>query len=272
MNTTRTVDETIQADPTAQRAFLVISLESLAGELRNHYLDIGELQTWAIKNLSRLRGGRGVKTARCEWDQKKQSLEDQLPDLRDKVKEAKKRARAIDNLVSAKEGYERSVLSALMTTGEHLSYCTYVNCHSEYVWESTKEIVDLLTDDCKKISEFAELLKATGDAAVVDTNGETPTHSVDFTSVNWYGTRYTFSKGNQAQAVKILWEAWMNGGHSLSQETIGEKIGSSASRFEMRKTFRNRQRGGSQTMHPAWDTMIQGDGKGCYRLVMPKKC
>ncbi|MCH7727582.1 MAG: ThuA domain-containing protein, partial [Planctomycetes bacterium] len=55
-----------------------------------------------------------------------------------------------------------------------------------------------------------------------------PTHSDDFTSANWFGTPHEFAKGQQAESVRVLWQAWEAGGHSLSQETICEKIGSSA--------------------------------------------
>ena len=97
------------------------------------------------------------------------------------------------------------------------------------------------------------------------------THSEDFSSVNWFGIRYRFSKGNQAQAIRVLWEAWKQGTHGLSQETIGEKIESSAERFEIRKTFRRKNPDtGKREQHPAWGTMIQPEGKGCYRLVPPK--
>ncbi len=103
------------------------------------------------------------------------------------------------------------------------------------------------------------------------TENAEPTHSPDFTSVDWFGTRYTFAKGNQAQAVRVLWEAWAKGEHSLSQETVGERIESSADRFEMRKTFRRRKtEGKGYEPHPAWGTMIQQYGKGCFRLVRPE--
>lgn len=97
-----------------------------------------------------------------------------------------------------------------------------------------------------------------------------PTHSPDFTSVDWYGARYTFAKGNQARSVQALWEAWEAGGHSLTQETIGDRIRSAADRFELRTTFRRRKEEGGYEPHPAWGTMIQKDGKGCYRLVSPE--
>lgn len=96
--------------------------------------------------------------------------------------------------------------------------------------------------------------------ASVDPPASGANHSEDFTSVNWYGTSYTFSKGNQAESVRVLWDAWEAGGHSLSQETIKEKIKSSAERFELRKTF---------LRHPAWGTMIMDVGKGMYRLAPP---
>jgi len=83
---------------------------------------------------------------------------------------------------------------------------------------------------------------------------DAPTHSPDFTSVDWGGERYTFSKGQQAAAVRVLWEA---GGHSLTQETIGERVGSDATRFRLAKLFHG---------HRAWGTMIVPDGKGCYRI------
>lgn len=106
--------------------------------------------------------------------------------------------------------------------------------------------------------------------AEVHLNGP-PSHSPDFTSVDWYGTRYTFAKGNQARTVMVLWEVWKSGGHSLTQETIGERIDSSANRFELSKVFRRRKSvGRGYDPHPAWGTMIQQDGKGSYRLVSPE--
>ena len=96
-----------------------------------------------------------------------------------------------------------------------------------------------------------------------------PTHSPDFTSVNWFGTRYTFAKGNQAESVRALWGAWEGGGHSLSQETIGSRVGSQTDRFELAKVFRRKAAGGGYQPHPAWGTMIRSDSKGSYRLTPP---
>ena len=70
--------------------------------------------------------------------------------------------------------------------------------------------------------------------------------------------------------MRVLWEAWESGGHSLSQETIGYRIGSTAGRFELAKVFRQRKPGGGYEPHPAWGTMIQPDSKGSYRLAPPE--
>lgn len=97
-----------------------------------------------------------------------------------------------------------------------------------------------------------------------------PTHSPDFTSVDWFGVRYTFAKGNQAQSIRVLWDAWASGGHSVSQERIGELINSRADPFQLAKVLRRRRREGGYEQHPAWGTMIQPDAKGCFRLVPPR--
>lgn len=100
------------------------------------------------------------------------------------------------------------------------------------------------------------------------TVGVPPSHSDDFTSVNWFGTKYSFSKGAQALAVKALWEAWEKGGHSLTQETIAERVESSSTRFELAKVFRHRNRSRrGYVPHPAWGTMITSDRRGIYRLT-----
>ncbi|MEX0641666.1 MAG: hypothetical protein WD468_03145 [Pirellulales bacterium] len=93
------------------------------------------------------------------------------------------------------------------------------------------------------------------------------THSADFTSVDWFGTRYTFNKGMQAEAIRVLWEQFERGGHGLGQERIGEQIESSADRFRLAHVFRNHKHPG---YHPAWGTMIQTSEKGVFRLVRPE--
>jgi hypothetical protein len=90
-------------------------------------------------------------------------------------------------------------------------------------------------------------------------------HSLDFCSVHWYGTDYTFSL-SQASIVKILWEAWDNGTPAVHQQTLLDRVGSSMadnSKPRLRDLFRD---------HPAWTTMIRpGSAKGTFCLVAPEE-
>lgn len=98
-----------------------------------------------------------------------------------------------------------------------------------------------------------------------------PSHAVDFHSVMWFGTRYTFAKGHQAESVRHLWGAWEAGGHSMSQEAIADEIGLNGG-FNLSKVFRVRRTSrAGYDHHPAWGTMIQAESKGVYRLVPPDK-
>lgn len=116
--------------------------------------------------------------------------------------------------------------------------------------------------------------QAKGETAAVETPTGTPktkcSHSPDFSSVRWFGTRYTFSKGYQAAVVKELWKAWECGGHSLAIGTLTDRVGAYNERFQLAKVFRSkRKEGKGYDAHPAWTTMIQQSTKGCYRLVAP---
>lgn len=88
-------------------------------------------------------------------------------------------------------------------------------------------------------------------------------NSDDFTSVVWYGKEYTFNK-TQALCVKYLWEQWENGTPSLSEKTIGDKIGSASENYRIISTFRINGK-----THPAWGVMIRTDGKGTFKLAEP---
>lgn len=81
-------------------------------------------------------------------------------------------------------------------------------------------------------------------------------HSVDFASVNWFGTLHAFST-NQAACVRVLWEAWENRTPILAESTIQDAAGVES---ELRHVFRN---------NPAWNTMIVSPSKGRYRLADP---
>lgn len=94
-------------------------------------------------------------------------------------------------------------------------------------------------------------------------------HSSDFTSVVWRGQSYAFRKGQQAESIKVLWKAYESGTPTLSQETIGERIGSSSDSFELRKVFRYRVKG-DYVQHPAWRTMITSPNKGIFSLKSPE--
>jgi hypothetical protein len=87
-----------------------------------------------------------------------------------------------------------------------------------------------------------------------------PSHSADFTFVNWFGTKYTFALGVQASAVRALWEEWENSGLGLHQETVRNAIDAERDNFRMDTTFRK---------HPAFGTMIQRCGDGRYKLNPP---
>jgi len=84
-------------------------------------------------------------------------------------------------------------------------------------------------------------------------------HSDGFTSCVWYGRQFQFSK-RQAECISMLWKAWEAGTPTLSQMTIGDRVGSAAVNFRLDKTFRN---------HPAWGVMIQQAGRGIYKLAKP---
>lgn len=94
--------------------------------------------------------------------------------------------------------------------------------------------------------------------------GEPAKHSADFTSVNWFGTRYEFNK-TQAECIKLLWPEWEKGGLGLSERTIGEGIRSSSDRYRLVHTFRAKD----GSLHPAWGTMIESSAKGIFRLSAP---
>lgn len=70
-----------------------------------------------------------------------------------------------------------------------------------------------------------------------------PNHGSDFSWINVGEERFTFRKGNESKVIEILWEEWERAGKvdgaGLSQETIGEKIGSNAAKFSIKDTFRS---------------------------------
>jgi len=114
-------------------------------------------------------------------------------------------------------------------------------------------------EGAKIIAELFNSLKLSEEAATTPAEPK-PTHSADFTCVNWYGTKYTFALGVQASAVKALWDEWEKSGMELHQETIRRAVDAERKNFRMDKAFRN---------HPAFGTMIQRIGDGRYKLEPP---
>lgn len=83
----------------------------------------------------------------------------------------------------------------------------------------------------------------------------------DFTWIIWAGHRYVFSKGNQAESVRCLWESWQRSGFTdgcgLSEKTIGAKIGAAGDNFRLQSVFRD---------HPAFNNLIRRVQPGVYAL------
>ena len=111
------------------------------------------------------------------------------------------------------------------------------------------------------LSIFDQMIP-TVEAAMHVRNKETGCeHSGDFTSVIWYGKKYSFTK-TQAECIKYLWEEWEKGGLSLSEKTIGELIDSASDNYRLMHTF-------NRGKHPAWGSMITSVGKGIFALRKP---
>ncbi|MBL9001736.1 MAG: hypothetical protein JNK25_11430 [Phycisphaerae bacterium] len=87
-------------------------------------------------------------------------------------------------------------------------------------------------------------------------------HADDFTWIIWDGVHYSFSKGNQAQSIRALWESWEKSGRKngcgLAEETIAERCGSEDKQFRLIRVFKD---------HPIWKTSLKPTGeKGVFAL------
>lgn len=134
----------------------------------------------------------------------------------------------------------------------------------------SEDVEKYLDRGCESIAEMLETGQTAQSKSDSPAGGgkSNPTHSDDFTSVNWFGTKYTFSKGQQAEAIKHLWDAWETDGHSLSEMNIGDKVGSSSRNFRLEKVFRIKG-GKGKGQHPAWGTMVKRVNKGVFALCPP---
>jgi len=83
-------------------------------------------------------------------------------------------------------------------------------------------------------------------------------HSLDFRSVKWFGTEFTFTS-YQAACVKVLWKAWENGTSEVGGDTI--LLNAECENKRLKDVFKG---------HPAWGKMIKpGSTKGAYQLIEP---
>jgi hypothetical protein len=91
-------------------------------------------------------------------------------------------------------------------------------------------------------------------------------HSVDFRSVHWFGTDYSFSEP-QAAVVAVLWKEWEKGTPEVGHRILLSEAGLNTTRlpdvFKISKGH----------CHPAWDAMIRSNvgSKGSARLCQPNE-
>ena len=145
-----------------------------------------------------------------------------------------------------------------------------------YLWQLDRSIQDKLgkqdlvtkfQEKLDTIDESLDLLKAGDTPRRPETTAESvkPTpdvgHSIDFRSVRWFGTLYSFTL-NQAPVVRLLYEHWQAGTPDIGYETLLLAVDSEAPPARLSILFRD---------HPAWGTMIvEGRGKGTRRLSKPE--
>ena len=91
--------------------------------------------------------------------------------------------------------------------------------------------------------------------------GSDVAHSIDFRSVRWFRTIYSFTT-NQAPVVRLLYEHWQAGKPDVGDETLLFSVDPEVPPARLSTLFRD---------HPAWGTMIVGGGsKGTHRLSTPE--
>lgn len=83
--------------------------------------------------------------------------------------------------------------------------------------------------------------------------------NADYTSVTRQSKNYTLS-GRQSETVRVLHKAAKSGHPWVLKDSIAVDLGVDASSFRVRDAFRRKSE--------AYDALIEGDGKGRYRLKM----
>jgi hypothetical protein len=83
----------------------------------------------------------------------------------------------------------------------------------------------------------------------------------DFTWMDVGGVRYSFRPGRQADSIRVLYQAWIDGGRrdgsGVPEKLIGEQIESGAGRFRVDRVFE-----GHQILH----RILRTPGKGQWAL------
>jgi len=126
-----------------------------------------------------------------------------------------------------------------------------VECFSELSFHDRREAVLGMRCD-----EFVERLRG-----IVADDPEHIIHSLDFRSVLWGKTKFTFTE-MQAACVKVLWENWKQKTPDVADKTLLDAVEGYQSRLD--HVFNKGQ-------HPAWKTMIVGGGtRGTHRLADPE--
>lgn len=95
---------------------------------------------------------------------------------------------------------------------------------------------------------------------VFDASEQSRVHSANFTSVKWDGVEFVFTT-NQANCIRVLWQALESGATTLSGVEVLERAGVNRSDDRLDQVFRS-QAG----LHPAWKVMVESPQKGKYRL------
>ncbi len=87
--------------------------------------------------------------------------------------------------------------------------------------------------------------------------------AADFTWMDVGNVRYSFKLGRQADSIRVLYQAWSDGGcrdgTGMSEKLIGERIESSAERFRIDRVFED---------HPILHRVLRSCGKGQWALFL----
>jgi hypothetical protein len=160
--------------------------------------------------------------------------------------------------------------------GDVVKHCgVSAQCHHGCAYELASEYVagnqtpkyqaiKQLWQECRY--EFDRVKKTDNTAQDDDEAEANPTesdvaHSIDFRSMRWSGTVYSFT-ANQAPVVRLLYEHWQGGTPDVGDETLLFSVDPEAPPARLSTLFRN---------HPAWGTMIvAGGSKGTHRLSTPE--